>query len=308
MGKERQTLFSWAPKSLQMVTAAIKRCSFPGRKAMTDLDSILKSRDITLPTKVCLVKATVFPVVMYGCESWAIKKAKLWRTDAFELGCWRRLESPWDCKETKPVNPKGNQSWIFTGRTDAEAKTPIFWPSDSKSWLDWKRPWCWEGLKAGGKGDNRRWAGWMASPTRWVWASSGSWWWTGKAGMLQSIRSQRVRHNWATELKWAELRWNAPPWLSGKESACQCGKHRRCKFGPWVGKIPWRRKCQPTPVFRPGKFHWKRSLVGYSPWGHKTSDGIEHGEGQELLRWNTIVFENTFEDIWVCHPIILSEK
>ena len=141
MWKERQTLFSWAPKSLQMVTAAIKRCLFPGRKAMTDLDSILKSRDITLPTKVCLVKATVFPVVMYGCESWTIKKAEHWRIDAFELWWfWRRLESPWDCKEIKPVNPKGNQSWIFTGRTDAEAETPIFWPPDSKSWLTGKDP------------------------------------------------------------------------------------------------------------------------------------------------------------------------
>ena len=102
---------------------------------MTNTDSILKSRDITLPTKVHLIKAMVFPVVMYGCESWTIKKAKHWRIDASELWCCRRLL---DCKEIKPVNPKGNQSWIFIGRTDAE--TPILWPPDAKSWLIWKDP------------------------------------------------------------------------------------------------------------------------------------------------------------------------
>ena len=95
-----------------MVTAAmkLKDACFLGRKAMTNLDSILKSRDITLLTKVHLVKAMVFPVVMYGCESWTIKKAECWRIDAFELWCWRRLKSPLNCKEIQPVNPKGNQS------------------------------------------------------------------------------------------------------------------------------------------------------------------------------------------------------
>ena len=100
---------------------------------MTNLDSILKSRDITLPTKVPLVKAMVFPVVMYGCENWTIKKAECRRIDAFELCCWIRLESPWDCKDLQPVHPKGDQSWVFTGRTDAEAETPILWPPDVKS-------------------------------------------------------------------------------------------------------------------------------------------------------------------------------
>ena len=94
---------------------------------MTNLDSILKSRDITLSTKVHLVKAMVFPVVMYGSESWTIKKAECQRIDAFELWCWRSLESPLDFKEVKAVNPKGNQSWIFIGRTDAEAEAPILW-------------------------------------------------------------------------------------------------------------------------------------------------------------------------------------
>ena len=101
---------------------------------MTNLDSILKSRDITLPTKVCLVKAMVFPVVMYGCESWTIKKAECQRIDAFELLLLNKtLESPLDCKEIQPVHPKGDQSWVFTGRTDAEAETPILWLPDAKS-------------------------------------------------------------------------------------------------------------------------------------------------------------------------------
>ena len=98
----------------------IKSCLSLGRKAMTKLDSILKNRDTTLLTKVCLVKAMIFPVVMYVCESWTIKKDKSWRIDAFELWCWRRCESSLDCK-TKPVNRRDNQSWIFNVRTDAEA-------------------------------------------------------------------------------------------------------------------------------------------------------------------------------------------
>ena len=108
---------------------------------MTNLDSILKSRDITLSTKVCLVKAMVFPVVMYGCESWTIKKAECWRIDAFELWCWRRLvRVPLDCKEIQPVHPKGDQFSVFIGRTDVEAKTSILCPPDVKSWLIWKDP------------------------------------------------------------------------------------------------------------------------------------------------------------------------
>ena len=109
-----------------------------GRKVMTNLDSILKSRDITLPTKAHLVKAMVFPVVMYGCESWTIKKAECWRIDAFELWCCRRLLRVLDCKEIQPGHPKGNQSWIFIGRTDTE--TPTLWPPDAKIWLIWKDP------------------------------------------------------------------------------------------------------------------------------------------------------------------------
>ena len=127
----------------------IKRRLLLERKAMTNLESILKSRDITLLTIVCLVKAMVFPVVMYGFESWTIKKAERWRTGAFELCCWRRLESLLDCKEIQTVHPKGRHSWIFIRRTDAEAETPLFWPPDTKmekdvanhsSTLAWKIP------------------------------------------------------------------------------------------------------------------------------------------------------------------------
>ena len=118
----------------------IKRYLLLGRKVMTNLDSILKSRDITLPTNVCLVKAMVFPVVMYGCESWTIKKAEHWRIDAFALWCWGRLLSPLDCKEIQPNHPKGDQSWVLTGRTAVEAETPILWSPDVKSLLIGKDP------------------------------------------------------------------------------------------------------------------------------------------------------------------------
>ena len=97
-------------------------------------------RDLLLPTKVHIVKVMVFPVVMYGCESWTIKKAEPRRIDCFELWCWRRLVRVLDSKEIQPVHPKGNQSWIFIGRTDTEAEPPIFWPSDAKNWLIGKDP------------------------------------------------------------------------------------------------------------------------------------------------------------------------
>ena len=106
----------------------MKRRLLLGRKVMTNLDSVFKSRDITLSTKVHLVKAMVFPVVMYACESWTVKKAECRRIDAFELWCWKRLLSPLDCKEIQPVHSKGDQSWVFFGRNDAKAETPVLWP------------------------------------------------------------------------------------------------------------------------------------------------------------------------------------
>ena len=141
MEKQWETSFLGIPKSLQMVTSAMKlRRLLLGRKAITNLDSILKSRDITLPTKFHLVKAMVFPVVMHGCESWTIKKTEHQRIDAFELWRWRRLPTVPDFKEIKPVNPKGNQSWILIGKTYAEAEAPIPWPPDVKNWLLGKDP------------------------------------------------------------------------------------------------------------------------------------------------------------------------
>ena len=133
-------------------------------------------------------------------ESWAAKNWCFW-TVVLE----KTLKSPLDCKEIKPVNHKGNQSWIFIGRIDAEAETPILWPPHAKSWLTGK-DWCWEGLGAE-EGDGRGWDGWMASQTRWmwVWVNSGSWWWTGRPGVLRFMGSQRVGHNWTTELDWTEL-------------------------------------------------------------------------------------------------------
>ena len=110
----------------------IKRCLLLGRKVMTNLDSILKSRDITLPTKFHLVKAMVFPVVVYGCESWTVKKAEPQKTDAFELWCWKRLlRVPWTARRSN--HPEGDQSWVFIGRTDAEVETPVLWPPHAKS-------------------------------------------------------------------------------------------------------------------------------------------------------------------------------
>ena len=146
----------------------------------------------------------VFPVIMYGCESWTIKKAERRRIDAFELWCWRRLESPLNCKEIQPVHPKGNQSgYSLEGLM-------LKWNSNTlatccEELTHLKRPWCWERLKVGEEGEDRGWDGWMASPTQWtwVWVNSGSWWWTGKPGVLQSMGSQRVRHDWATELNWS---------------------------------------------------------------------------------------------------------
>ena len=132
-------------------------------------------------------------------ESWAPKNWCFW-TVVLE----KTLERPLDCKEIQPVHRKGNQSWVFIGRTDAEAETLILWPHDMKNWLIWKDPDAGKDLKAGGEGDDRGRDGWMVSPMQctWVWANSGSWLWTRKPGMLQSMGLQRVGHNWATELNW----------------------------------------------------------------------------------------------------------
>ena len=174
----------------------IKRCLLLGRKLMTNLDSIFKSRDITLPTKVHLVKAMVFPVVMYGCESWTIRKAERWKIDAFELWCWRRLlRVPWTARRSnqsilKEISPENSQKdWCWNSSTLA-------------AWCEelthWKRPWCWERLKAR-EGDET--VGWHHRLWTWVWVNSGSWWWTGRPGVLQSMgwQSQTQLSNWTEQ-------------------------------------------------------------------------------------------------------------
>ena len=187
----------------------IKRRLLLGRKVMTNLDSILKSRDTTLLAKVCLVKAIVFPVVMYGCESWTDYKeswaSKNWCFQIVVLE--KTLESPMDCKEIQPVHPKGDQSWVFIGRTDVEAETPNTLATWCEELTHLKRPWCWERLRAWGEGDDRGWDGWMASLTQWtwVWVDSRSWWWTGRPGVLWFMGLQRVRQDWATELNWLKI-------------------------------------------------------------------------------------------------------
>ena len=176
--KQCQTLFFWSPKSLQMVTTVTKlRLLLLGGKAMTNRDSILKSRDITLPTKFGLVKMMVFPVVMCGCKSWTIKKAECRRIDAFELWHWRRfLRVPWTAR-------RSNQSILKEIVLNIHCKD-WSWSWNSNILATWckelthlRRPSCWERLKAGREGFKRRWDGWMASPTQWtwVWVSSGSW-------------------------------------------------------------------------------------------------------------------------------------
>ena len=186
----------------------IKRCLLLGREAMINLDSILKSGDITMLKKVHLIKAMVFPIVMYGCESWTIKKAECWRIDAFELQCWRRLlRFPWTERTSnqlflKEINPEYSLVGLML-KLVLKLKLQYFGylmlrtSSLEKTLIQGR-------LKAEGEGDNRRWDGWVASPTQCtcVWASSRSQWWTRKSGVLQSMGSQRVGQDWASEVNW----------------------------------------------------------------------------------------------------------
>ena len=173
---------------------------------LPNLDSILKSRDITLPTKVHLVIAMIFPVVMYACESWTIKKAECWRIDAFELWCWRRLLRVLGLQRD-PTSPSYGKSVLGVHWTD------WCWSWNSNILATWckelthlKRPWFGERLTAEGEGDDRGWDSWMASLTQWawVWVNSGSWWRTERPGVLRFMGSQGVGHDCVTELNWTE--------------------------------------------------------------------------------------------------------
>ena len=176
---------------------------------------------------------------------------------------------PLDSKEIKPVNLKGDQPWIFTGRWSSSIF--LVWCRET---THWKSRWCWERLRAEGKEGNRGWDGWTASPMQWTWtwANSRRWWGTGKSGVLQSTGSQRVRHDQATEQQ-QTLHMSYPDGTSSKESSGQYRRHRRhWSVWSWSRKIPWRRKWQPTSVCLPGKFQGQRSLVG---WVH-THTNITH--------------------------------
>ena len=189
-------------------------------------------------------------------ESWAPKNWCFW-TVVLE----RTLESPLDCKEIKPVHPKGDQSWVFIGRTDAKAETPILWPPHVKSWLTGK-DWCWDGLGARGEGDDRGWDGWMASLTwwTWVWVNSGSWWWTGRPDVLQFMGLQRVGHDWATELNWTELNWT------------ECCSHI------WTSSSQGSHEFEQAPEDSEGQ----GSLACCDSWGCKESDTTEWLNWTEL--------------------------
>ena len=215
---------------------------------MTNLDSVLKSRDITLPTEVRLVKAMVFQWSCMGV------RVGLWRKLSAKNWCFwtvvleKTLESPLDCKEIQPVHPNGDQSWVFIGRTYAKGETPILWPPHAKSWLTGKDS-CWEGLRAGGEGEDRGWDGWMASPTQWtwIWVNSGSWWWTGRpaAAAAKSLQlcptlcdptegSCAAIHGIAELDTTEQLNWSDPLKYSSLEHSMDCIVQRVAKNRIWL--------------------------------------------------------------------------
>ena len=174
---------------------------------MTNLDSIFESRDVTLPTMVHLIKAMVFPVIMYGCGIWTVKKAEHQRIDAFELWCWRRLlRVPWTARKSNQFILKEISSGCSLEGLMLKLKLFGHLLRSADSLIRWKRLWCWEGLGAGGEGDDRGWNDWMASLTRWMWVgvNSGSWWWTGRPGVLQF---HGVAKSWTQLSNWTELNW-----------------------------------------------------------------------------------------------------
>ena len=168
---------------------------------------------------------------MYGCESWTIKKAERQGIDALELWCWRRLlRVPWTARSFNQSILKEIVLGVH-GRTDVEAETPITLATWCKELTHLKRPWCWERLRTGGEGDDRGWDGWIASLTQWtwVWVGSRSWWWTGKPGLLQFMGSQRVRHDWTTELNWTFIfLFLLEIWTENSPPSCSSNRDTSC--------------------------------------------------------------------------------
>ena len=221
----------------------IKRRLLLGRKVMTNLDSILKSRDITLPTKVHLVKAMVFPVVMYECESWTMKKAERWRINAFELWCWRRLlRVPWTLRRSnqcilKEISPGCSLEGLIL-----KLKLQYFGHLMRRV-NSFERPWCWERLRAGGEGDDRGWDGWMASRTQWTWVSVNSRSLPNAQGGLACCGS------------WGRKESDTTEWLNWTEYVNK-GNKRESKILP--------RKFPGGPVVRTWNFHYHGP--GFNPW------------------------------------------
>ena len=237
-------------------------------------------RDITLLTKICLLKASshVWIWELDYKESWVLKNCCFW-TVVLE----KTVESPLDCKEIQSVHPKGNQSWVFIGRTDVEAAAPIRWPPDAKSWLIWKDP---DARKDWGRRrrewQRMRW--YMASPTQWpwVWVNSGSWWWTGRSGVLRFMGLQRVRHSWATELSWTDPL--PVPHAYGFS----------VKLGKTLWTSHWRRRKTPEA----GRAGWQRS----SCWkGCPVLDGVDFSHSVTRLQassWSSLLPGTVTRRVW----------
>ena len=245
---------------------------------MTNLDSIFKSRDITLPTKAHLIKAMVFPVVMYGCESWTVKKAERWRIDAFELWCWRRLlRVPWAARRSdqsilKEISPGCSLEGLML-KLKLQYFGHLLWRVDSL-----EKTLMLGGIGAGKEGDNRGWDGWITSLTRWtwVWVKSGSWWWTGRPGMLQFMGSQRVRHDWTTELNWTDnddggegdnRGWDG--WMASPSRWTWVWASSRCWW--WTGK-PGMLQSMGSQRVGHGMSSWKTRTTDFCFWP-RWSDG-----------------------------------
>ena len=227
---------------------------------------------------VRLVKAMVFPVVMYGCESWTVKKAECRRIDAFELWCWRRLlRVPWTARRSNPSILKAIIPGCSLEGLMLKLKLQYF-ATLCEELTHWKRPWCWEGLRTGGEGDDRGLHGWMASPTRWtwVWVNSGSWWWTGRPAAANHVvaKSQTWLSDW-TELNWTELNWevrvlhykvqSAAEWFTLELFASWFFQYLQVKFHwektYWLNRVRLQRALFSTAFQRALDLHYTQAAV-----------------------------------------------